>query len=130
MAGSQNHPEVDPIVMGQSFAPLNSTIPCLYVSWDWGTSDRNVITTGVAQKIVFDADKVVRGIRFKPSDVPTAPIFIKWHTAISTTTASATVFDEVLTPWDAAGIQLGVRDITTGYSIYSSTTQTVYTIEN
>lgn len=110
--------------------PLNSTLPNLaLLTSNWGTSWRFALTVATtAQSIKFD--RTAENIRFKPSDVPTSFIFIKWHTDTITDSASATNFDETIGIGDPAGIQLWIRTWVVWYSIFSAVSQTVYTIEN
>lgn len=100
--------------------PLNSTMPNL-ASW----AARAVLTIGAAQTITFDPKTTT--IEFIPSDIPTAPIFIKRGTLAWQTAASATVFDDIITPAKPA-IQVWVAENCPSYSIFG-TSGTVYTIE-
>ena len=119
---SNRSPEVDPIVMGQWFAPLNSTTPNL----NSGTAARNTLTVAAAATVTFNTG--TRTLEFIPSVSPTWPIFIKWGTSAGQTVATATVFDECLTPTKPS-CQVGVVGFCTTYSIFSWTSQTVYVIE-
>lgn len=121
------YPKVDAIAMGGTYAPLNTTVNNLSLSTtNGGTSWRHTLTVSTAQTIVLDT--WCSTIQFVPSDIPSSPIFIKWWTADAQTAASATNFDIVLTSADSC-VQLWVRFNVTRYSIYSATSQTVYTIE-
>lgn len=121
------YPKVDAIAMGWTYAPLNTTVNNLSLSTDnSGTSWRHTLTVAAAQTIVLDT--WCSTIQFVPSDIPWSAIFIKRWTADTQTAASATNFDVVLTSADAC-VQLWVRRNVTRYSIYSATSQTVYTIE-
>lgn len=102
--------------------PLNATVTNL----NSGITARNTLTVAAAQTVTFDANTT--NIEFIPSVAPTGPIFIKRGTPAGQTVASATAFDEVITPCKPA-IQVGVKFWCTSYSIYSGSSQTVYTIE-
>ena len=120
-------PKVDSIAMGWTYAPLNTTVFNLALSTsNSGTSWRHTLTVTTAQTITLDTG--CSTIHFIPSDIPSGAIFIKFGTSWSQTTASATNFDVVLTPADSC-VQLWVRINVVSYSIYSASSQTVYTIE-
>ena len=121
------YPKVDAIAMGGTYAPLNTTVNNLSLSTsNSGTSWRHTLTVAAAQTITLDTG--CSTIHFIPSDIPAGAIFIKFGTADAQTDASASNFDVVLTPADPC-VQLWVRFNVTRYSIYSATSQTVYTIE-
>jgi hypothetical protein len=102
--------------------PLNSSVANL----NSGITARNTLTVAAAQTIIFN--EKTGSIEFIPSVSPTWPIFIKRGTASSQLAASATVFDDVITPCKPA-IQVGIQQNIVSYSIYSGSSQTVYTIE-
>lgn len=101
--------------------PLNSALPNL-ASW----AARAVLTVAAAQTITMDSK--AESVEFIPSDTPSAAIFIKRWTSSGQTAASATVFDEVISPTKPA-IQVSIPMNVPSYSIFSSSSQTVYTIE-
>ena len=120
-------PKVDAIAMGWTYAPLNTTVNNLSLSTsNSGTSWRHTLTVAAAQTITLDT--WCSTIHFIPSDIPWSAIFIKFGTVDALTDASATNFDVVLTPADSC-VQLWVRRNVTRYSIFSASSQTVYTIE-
>lgn len=120
-------PKVDAIAMGWTYAPLNTTVNNLSLSTsNSGTSWRHTLTVTTAQTVILDT--WCSTIQFVPSVSPTAPIFIKFWTVTTQTTASASNFDIVLSATDPS-VQLWVRRDVTRYSIYSWTSQTVHTIE-
>lgn len=112
-------PEIDPIIMGNTHAPLNSTTP--------NRTSTPTITTGAAQTISLNTNST-RSIELIPSVIPSSPIFIKYRTQAWQTAASATVFDEVLTEAKPS-CQVGVAEFCTSFSIFSWASQTVYLIE-
>lgn len=124
---SNSQQEVDPINMGSTYAPLNSSCVNLSLSTtNSGTSGRHTLTVAAAATITLDT--TCRTIEFIPSVTPTSPIFIKFKQAGAQTDASATNFDEVITE-SKSFIQVWVMSYTTTYSIYSAVSQTVFTIE-
>lgn len=112
---------VDWVPMGNSYAPINSTTPNRASG-----AARATLTTGAAQTITFDA--AARTLTFVCSWSVTSPIFIKFWQQSGQVDASATVFDEVLTPWQPV-VQLWIMTFCNSFSIFSSATQTVYLIE-
>lgn len=113
---------IEPVQMWQDSAPINSTVQ----NYNSGTAARNTLTVASAQTVTFSTE--CGSLEFVPSAIPSAPIFIKWGNTSGQLTASATVFDEILTPCKPA-IQVGVTPYCNSYSIFSWTSQTVYTIE-
>jgi len=96
--------QVEPISMGNTYAPLNSTVPNLSLSSaNGGTADRNVLD--VAAAVTISMDTACGTIEFKPMFAPSSPIYIKWGTPASQTVATATVWDEVITEANAQGLQ-------------------------
>jgi len=119
-------PKIETITMGTVAAPLNSTVLNKSLSSTTGTAWRYTLTVTTAQTKTLD--EWCSSIEFIPSAVPTAAIFIKRWNSSWQWTASATNFDEILTAAKPT-CQVWVDVFCNSYSIYSGTSQTVYTIE-
>jgi len=119
-------PKIETISMGTVAAPLNSTVANEALLTTTGTSWRYTLTVSTAQTITLD--EWCSSLELIPSDIPTAPIFIKRGNQAWQWVASATNFDEVLTPVKPT-CQVWVQNFCNSYSIFSASSQTVYTIE-
>jgi len=117
---SKTTPWIEHIPMGQTSAPLNSSV--------FNKASTKVITTGAAQTIT--TSDWCKSIEFIPSVIPTAPIFIKYQTSAGQGNATATDFDEVLTEAKpSCQVWYDIFGYQNSFSIFSTSTQTVYYIE-
>lgn len=115
-------PWVDPVSMGNTYAPINSSIPNI---------SPNKVISVTSTSTQYTVSPWCRTIELVPTIVPSSPIYIKFQTQATTSpVASATDFDEVLTESKPA-VQLwfGRLPWQDKFAIFSIANQTVLCIE-
>ena len=115
-----NRPEIKSIPMWSVSAPINSTLA------NQATGICAVVTVAASTAQTVTLPTYGSSIEIIPVDIPSTPIFIEWWFG-SQTPASATVFDEVLTPCKPT-CQVWAETTLTTFSIFSTTATTVYII--